>query len=370
MASVPKLSVLAAAALAALSPACGPSGVRFEHIVIDADGPVDTWLKTAGDLNGDGRIDLVAGGVTKGGLVWYENPSWRKHVISPEPGFSTDGEVADIDKDGDNDLGALTKTAILWLENPSWKVHHIDEVTLHDVEVADLDGDGDLDLVARNQGAFGTTGNVLYLYRQDAPDKWTKRTIDIPNGEGLHLADIDGDGDMDVVVERAWFENPGRILDAEWTRHEYGPDWAHPHAFIASGDINGDGRLDIVASPSELAGQRYRISWFEAPADPKSRWMERVVQDDVEAVHHFIGVADFDGDGSADIATAEMHQGEDPDEVRIYFNRGKGARWSPLVLATTGSHSMRIVDVDGDGDKDLFGANHRGNVIELWKRKR
>jgi hypothetical protein len=62
--------------------------LRFEYAVIDANGPLDIWLKSVGDLNGDGRPDLIAGGHESGGLVWYENPTWEKHVIA-EGSFST-----------------------------------------------------------------------------------------------------------------------------------------------------------------------------------------------------------------------------------------------------------------------------------------
>jgi hypothetical protein len=75
----------------------------------------------------------------------------------------------------------------------------------------------------------------------------------------------------------------------------------------------------------------------------------------------------MDNDGDMDVATAEMHQGSDPDEVKVYINGGSGQSWTKQVIATTGSHSMRIVDVDNDGDRDLYGANWEGQIIELWE---
>ena len=138
--------------------------------------------------------------------------------------------------------------------------------------------------------------------------------------------------------------------------------------YVAVGDVNGDGRLDIVMSPAETAGARYRISWFEAPRDRTVEWDEHIVDSDAEAVHHFVGIADFDQDGRADIVSAMMHQGRAPAEVKIYVNQDSGRSWSKQVLSTRGSHNMRIVDIDGDGDPDLFGANWEGKnqEIELW----
>jgi hypothetical protein len=342
--------------------------IPFEHIVIDGNGPVDIWQKTIGDLDGDGRIDLVAGGRSSGGLVWYKNPDWEKFTINSGTGHSTDAEVGDIDGDGDNDLISLTISEIRWYENPEWTIHTIEKRELHDLELSDFDDDGDIDIVARNQGEFGHNGDALHFYRQDTPSSWEHRSLSIANGEGLHVVDLDNDGDQDVVIGGSWYENSGDIIGGDWTAHVYTSSWTHPNAYVSSGDINGDGRLDIVLSPSELAGETYRIAWFEAPSDPKmANWSEHIVTDGVEAVHHFIDVADMDNDGDQDVVTAEMHQGDNPDEVKIYLNSGSGQSWAKQIIATTGSHSMRAVDVDGDGDIDLFGANWKGSQVDLWE---
>ncbi len=347
------------------------AAVVFNHTLIDSQGPNNIWLKAVGDLNGDGQLDLVAGGNGSGGLVWYQSPNWSKHIISSDSGFSTDGEVADVDRDGDADVVVLTSGDIRWYENPSWNVHIIESRVLHDVEVADLDGDGDVDLVARDQGEFGHSGNVLHLYRQDSPTTWTHSSINCTNGEGLKLVDVDRDGDLDPVIGGTWFENTKNILSGAWTAYSYTTSWTHPNAFVASGDINRDGRVDLVLAPAELAGGTYRISWFEAPVNPKSgNWVEHIVENNVETDHHFVGVGDMDNDGDADIVAAEMQQGSDPDEVKVYLNGdGVGGTWSKQVLATSGSHSMRILDAGGDGDLDLYGANWQSNQVELWENQ-
>jgi hypothetical protein len=153
---------------------------RFEYTVIDSAGPVDPWGKSVGDINGDGLPDLIVGGHSgfspqrvsiyrrvlrklhiwrpieprTGQLVWYENPSWRKHVISDKDCFTTDHEVADIDRDGANDAVSLTDSALVWFRNPDLSRTIIDNRVLHDIEVADLDNDGDVDIVSRNQSSF------------------------------------------------------------------------------------------------------------------------------------------------------------------------------------------------------------------------
>lgn len=345
------------------------SSLSFDHILIDNQGPESIWLKSKGDINGDGLTDLVAGGVGSGGLVWYQSPSWTKHVIDTGGGFSTDGEVVDVDRDGDQDVVVLTTEDIRWYENPSWTMHIIESQGVHDVEVSDFDGDGDVDLVARNQSAFGGEGNELHFYRQDTPTSWTHRSVSCSNGEGLMVVDVDNDNDQDVVIGGAWFENTKDIIGGAWTSYSYTLAWTHPHAFVSAGDINNDGLMDMVLAPAEPEGETYRISWFQAPLNPRNvNWAEHIVENNVETVYHFVGVADMDNDGDLDIVAAEMQQGKDPDEVKVYLNEdGMGGAWTKQVIATTGSHSMRILDVENDGDNDLYGANWQGRQVELWK---
>ena len=342
----------------------------FVRLVVDAKGPREPWGKAFGDLDGDGRPDLVVGGRNGGGLVWYENPGWGKHVVS-DGEFSTDHEIADVDGDGRNDIVSLTTTGIVWFHNPDWKMTTIAEQRSHDVETGDLDGDGRIDIVARGQSAFGGGGDFVFLYLQRDDGAWDRNTIDVEPGEGLKLADLDGDGRLDIVIGGTWLRNPGP-RKGEWKAHRFASEWNWPHVSVDVGDINGDGRSDIVMTPSELAGNRYRISWFEAPVDHKRPWVEHVVDADVETAHHFVGLTDFDLDGRLDVATALMHQADAPREIRIYYNRGEERGWRKLVVATTGSHNMRVVDIDGDGDSDLFGANWSGERqdVEVWVNQR
>jgi len=76
----------------------------------------------------------------------------------------------------------------------------------------------------------------------------------------------------------------------------------------------------------------------------------------------------MNGDGNPDVVAAEMHQGRDPDEVSVYVNGGRGSEWTRQVIATTGSHNIRVIDIGGDGDFDVFGANwSRSTTVNLWE---
>ena len=347
--------------------------VPFTRVAVDENPPARPYYKMVGDLNGDGLPDIIVGGA-RGPLVWYAYPTWAKTEIAPGGYDGVNGEIGDIDGDGDADV---MMGGVVWFANPrigggAWKMVRVDKQTLHDIELGDLDRDGRLDVVGRDQSAFGGSGNTIYLYRQESPNSWTKRTLACPHGEGLKLGDIDRDGDLDVLIGAQWFENTRDIANGRWTKHQYTTTWTEPDAKVEMADINGDRRPDIVLAPAELKGQNYKVAWYEAPAQlGGGEWTEHVIVPSIECVIHSLGVGDFNGDGHVDVAIAEMHQGADPDEVSIHLNRGHGTAWHKQVISTQGSHDIVVADIGGDGDLDVVGANHAGesHPLELWENR-
>lgn len=343
---------------------CNQPYPEFTERTLDSALVKDCWTKTIGDLNSDRVNDLVIGGHVSGGIWIYYSPDFKREQVTDRTGASTDAEIADIDNDGDNDLVAVFDNEILWFENPGWSVHMVkDSLTTHDIVVTDFDGDSLIDIAARNQGEFGASGEKIFILKQVDPDSWSYSEIPIRDGEGLESADLNNDKRSDILINGSWFENSGDIQ--QWKEHIFTDTWVWKNAFISCADINNDGKTDIIMSPSELSGTKYRISWFEAPEISNNYWKEHIVVPEIETVIHFIGGADFNNDGKADIAYAGMTQGTDPDEVAILYNLGKN-KWEKRVISTGGSHSMRITDIDNDGDLDLFGANWNDNVVKIW----
>ena len=340
----------------------------FLQRVIDTRSAIDPWGKSVGDLNGDGRPDLIVGGHESRELVWYENPTWTRKLLLDGYRFGTDFEAGDIDGDGRLDVVGLTDKQIFWLRNPTWEFSVIDDARLHDLELADFDGDGKLDIVARNQSAFGGSGNCVLIYLQRT-GSWHKYRLSCPDGEGLKVADINGDRRLDIIVNSVWFQNAGALSPQEWQTRRFSSTWTWPHTFIDVADVDGDGNKDIVLAPAEPAGKRYRVSWFSGRNPTNEEWPENIIDRDVETVRHFVAAADMDNDGDTDIITASMHQGSAPNEIAVYVNLDKGRRWTKRPIGLQGSHSMRLVDVDGDSDWDVFGANWSGDRQEvmLWE---
>jgi len=358
----------------------------FRHVVVDGQNPADPHCKAAGDLDGDGYPDLLAASASGGGLYWYQYPTWSKHKIA-DGTFTTDMDVGDVDGDGHLDVIIPSDEGLMWYRNPlgagvdpalgPWEAINIspDGARMHDVEVGDLNGNGKLDIVTRHQSGFGKLlGNRIYVWHQDSPRSWRHRTFDCPHGEGLELADVNGNGRLDVIIGGRWYENPGDILGGEWAEHLYMDEehfascWTAGDVMVQAGDITGDGRVEIVLSPSEGEG---RLSWFAAPADPRDvGWREHVIEAHIDHAHG-LAVGDVDGDGHVDIIVAKMHQASAPQEVAVYRNAGSGAAWTKHVVSTTGSHNIVLVDLSGRGRLSIYGANWNnrastGGAVELW----
>ncbi len=355
-----------------------PANPEFVRHDIDTAPPLNPWVKIAADVDLDGYADIVVGG-QKGPLIWYHNPDWKKHLIA-EGGYDTvDGESVDMDNDGDPDL---VLGGLVWYENPGnlnqnpnqvWESHRIANHKTHDIEIADVNRDGLPDVVTRNQSAFSNpSGNTIHIwYHQPMTDTlWSEDIINCPHGEGIKCIDLDNDGDDDIITGGLWYENIAGDEKPEWKEHKF-CEW-HPNASVEAADINKDGRKDIFLTPAELAGQYYKIAWFEAPENQSSEeWREHLVADSVECVIHSLRTADFNKDGLPYFVYAEMHQGKDPDEVVVLLNEDKGSSWKKMVVFDKGSHCIAVLDYNNDGSPDFFGANWSGKYqpLQLWENR-
>jgi hypothetical protein len=123
-------------------------------------------------------------------------------------------------------------------------------------------------------------------------------------------------------------------------------------------DVNGDGRNDVIAA----AGHDFGVFWFEQPATP-GPWRRRTV-DSAWSQGHASTLADLNGDGPVDFITGKRfmaHNGADPgerDPLGVYWYEFRGAEWIRHVAEyggrVGGGMQLPVVDIDGDGDRDII----------------
>lgn len=361
------------------------ASASFQFIldVADSDYPGNGrpgW-SAAGDLNGDGLVDLVAGG--GGAIQWYRAPEWTRFPLEPSSNAGGNGGlVVDVDRDGSPDVvAALYNSSLVWWKNPgpasvtgTWARYTIDGGISdfnHDLVIGDIDGDIDGEIVALY------VGGGVYWY--DVPpdpltDVWSRTRILASVSDpfvGLSLGDLDADDDLDVVVSNRWFEQPASPTTNDWTGRQLFSDAVQN---VVCYDVDGDGRLDVVGAEG-FVNPDGKILWAEAPPSPKTQaWTEHVVAQGLDGPES-IWAGDLDGDGRTDFVSGEMgtSTGFDDSDSNLFALLGRdadGILWERRDLSWSVGVSARIrpTDVDADGDLDFVADGNAENHIYLWRQ--
>ncbi|MDG1754815.1 MAG: matrixin family metalloprotease [Rhodothermales bacterium] len=303
--------------------------------------PDQSEVVASGDLDGDGDMDLVVGSrnadrKTNRGLIWYENQHASGYYVERSIEFRniavSDVQLVDLDQDGDLDIVA----------SESWRNNHY-VLFWHD----NLDG----------KGTFGPRINISSANDQQITS--------------LHVADLDSDGDNDVVFGSIQERYRGSF-QISWYQDVDGKQGFHSKKKIDSithfgaavyldvSDVNGDSKPDIIASfegDKGLGWYKNRIGTSEV-APPASGFSPFSPTAEIQHYASRFTLADMNADGMGDLVTANDHV------VAILMNDRSSSGFGTETVVdgyfqdVLWAHSA---DLDLDGDLDVVA----GSAIEI-----
>ena len=328
------------------------------------------------DLDSDGDPDLVGSALGDDSLFWLENlgTGWSEHTLEPGVGGPHGIAVADIDSDGDPDLATAltTDSSLRWWSNlaphrsnlfgETLQVEHNMSAATY-IRTADMDQDGDPDLVSASPN-----NDRIRWWRNpnDGSDNWPHIQVGTLNrAYGLDLADMDGDGDTDVLVAALdgpvrWWENTSGDGQT-FTEHTVTEDPEQARAHGA--DVDGDGDTDVIVLDA-LADE---VSWWRNDDGIGQTWARIDVASSVDGM--FATAADLDHDGDADLLVADRLGDA---VVWLENTAGDGTAWTSHAVGTLyRAFWVGVADLDGDGRPDVLASSDSadaGSGLFWWRR--
>lgn len=369
-----------------------PTAVKFERVTLER--VFRSEGVAVGDYNRDGKMDIAAG------YVWYEAPDWKMHSVLPEPpvynprNYSNAFVAAsdDLNGDGWTDLMIVDFPGepTWYFENPGknegpWKKVALTPVSNNESpQYVDLTGDGRREWVMGvnpdRQNPDSETRYIAFLTPGDtAESPWKINGISAPNAagakkydHGLGTGDINGDGRSDVVVTAGWWEAPEDRTQGNWTFHQapFGEPSGHMHVF----DFDGDGDNDVLSSSAHAFG----IWWHEQLAPGK--WQTHEIDKSFSQTHSSC-LVDIDQDGLPDLVTGKRwwaHAESDPGWempavmvwLRLTRENGRPVWTQHRFDDDSGvGTQFEVADINADGMPDVACSNKKGVHIFLQSRK-
>ena len=300
------------------------------------------------------------------GQLGQAQTGWTRHTIAE--GFVTQTAIAaDFTGDGKidviaSDITAKAEKLILYV-GPEWKPVVLFEGIRTIFAVAmDVNQDGRMDVIA----ARYHPGLIYWLEQPKDPihDRWIYHVIDDAadgGADGVHgllLGDVDKDGKLDLVASSGqpkgpmkdalvWYSVPaGAKVNERWPRYAFAngdaPGLSH---YVAFGDVNGDGRPDIASAAKDSPGGNW-FAWWEQGKDPRQPWTKHLIADEQFGATN-IQIGDLNGDGKPDFVGSRGHG------VGLTWYEAPGWKAHDIDAEIKGPHALAIVDVNRDGKPDV-----------------
>lgn len=338
-----------------------------------------------GDIDGDGRLDIIAG------ECWYQAPDWTPHrfrTVEPMWGAYLDETynwALDLTGNGRTDIFTIGMhlSQIYWYENPGdacgdgtlWTKHLVTEGGVYEsAAFADINGDGRPELITTPVN--GQEAVAWFEQADDPYAPWIRHDISPIGGSwhGIGAADITGNGRLDILTTPGWFEAPEDPRAPNWVFHRWQLGEVTPFQFVPV-DFTGNGLVDLLtASP-----HNYGIWWWEQLRDDRGNisWRKHTI-DDSFSQSHAVALADLTGDGLLDFVTGKRWQahGEDGDPgsrepaVMVWYEQRRdeiGTHFVRHLIDMESGVGLQVLahDLRGDGRIALLAANKKGvNLFE------
>jgi hypothetical protein len=378
----------------------------------DTDAAAITWKKThvdkafrsegvaIADVNKDGKMDILAGD------VWYEAPDWKMHEIRTAKDY-TEGQknvysrsfacwADDINGDGWPDLIVIgfPGQPCHWYENPKgqghWKEHVIWRSACNETpQYVDLFGDGKRKLIM----AIRPEGQMCWFEPGNDPTKpWTPHPISEPSrpgqevpgtaqfSHGLGVGDVNGDGRLDVICKGGWWEQPAKDDGKSWKFHpaNFGEDCADMYAY----HLEGTGKPAIISSSAHRYGIWAHLQIPTPQGEPK--FVTQVLFPKLFSQSHALNLVDINGDGLKDLVTGKRWWAHgatgdaDPNAPAVLYwfeaKRGSDNRitFTPHQIDNDSGIGTQFVvaDINGDGLPDVIVSNKKGVFVFEQTRKK
>jgi hypothetical protein len=343
----------------------------------------ETGGTAAADIDGDGRTELII--IGNGAILWYRPSTGERGTVALGR-YGVGVALEDIDGDGRKEIvvGKGVKKSpdgpeiwtLCWYKARSktedtWTEYMLEPEMPgipHDVVFGDVDGDGRRELVA-NAMYSDHPGLFVYKAPSDPRRLWKKQVVQTGlSAEGTAVGDLNGDGKEEIVSGPYWFSAPraGAFSGQPWTTHTLSSDYREM-CRAAIVDVDGDGHLDVVLVEDEYPDGR--LAWFENPLhkDPQSPWTEHRIDAPLNFSHSLRAWRDR-RTNKVHILAAEMNAGgwrtlyNWNARILQYTAVDGGKSWqSELLYRGEGTHEAVYIELDQTGNHVIFG--HSAQVV-------